>query len=276
MLTIYGNDHSSCVQKVIWCAEELRLPYTRIDKGGSFGGLDDPEYIKLNPNRLIPTINDDGFVLWDSCAILCYLSSKYGKGTLYPIDDRARGEAYRWVFWQNGTVRGAIMPLYMQWRVWKPAYRHLEELERFRRGMQPIWRIVEDQLASQQWLAGETFSMADIPMGIMRANFPARVWGRAPHLFDTQRLDTTSLYSTLEQDLGIVLWKAKETVEAALAGADADLLDLTPEDLLLVVHRRTVDDSGRPVEYTQLRYRADLYRYNVELFRHTSSQANQR
>lgn len=116
----------------------------------------------------------------------------------------------------------------------------------------------------------------DIPMAIMRAHFPARVWGRAPHLFDTQRLDTTSLYSTLEQDLGIVLWKAKETVEAALAGADADLLDLTPEDLLLVVHRRTVDDSGRPVEYTQLRYRADLYRYNVELFRHTSSQGSQR
>jgi glutathione S-transferase len=167
MLTIYGNDHSSCVQKVLWAAEELRLPYTLIEKGGSFGGLDDAEYVKLNPNRLIPTVVDDGFVLWESSAILCHLASKYGQGTLYPADHRMRGEAYRWVFWQTGTVRSAIMPLYLQWRVWKPAYRHLEELERFRRGMEPVWKIVDNQLKSHPWLAGGSFTMADIPMGIM-------------------------------------------------------------------------------------------------------------
>jgi glutathione S-transferase len=167
MLTIYGNDHSSCVQKVLWAAEELRLPYTLIEKGGSFGGLDDAEYVKLNPNRLIPTVVDDGFVLWESSAILCHLASKYGQGTLYPADHRMRGEAYRWVFWQTGTVRSAIMPLYLQWRVWKPAYRHLEELERFRRGMEPVWKIVDNQLKNHPWLAGGSFTMADIPMGIM-------------------------------------------------------------------------------------------------------------
>lgn len=167
MLTIYGNDHSSCVQKVLWAAEELGLAYKRIDKGGAFGGLDDPAYVKLNPNKLIPTIDDGGFVLWESSAILCYLASRYGQGTLYPSDPCARGDAYRWVFWQTGTVRGAIMPLYVQWRVWKPAYRHLEELERMRRGMEPIWRIVEAHLADRPYLAGDTFSMADISMGIM-------------------------------------------------------------------------------------------------------------
>lgn len=167
MLTIYGNDHSSCVQKVLWCAEELKLPYRLVEKGGAFGGLDDPEYVKLNPNRLIPTVVDDGFVLWESGAILCYLASTYGQGTLYPTDPRARGEAYRWVFWQGGTVRSSIMQLYLQWRVWKPAYRHLEELERLRRGMEPVWRIVDRQLADRPWLAGEAFSMGDIAMGIM-------------------------------------------------------------------------------------------------------------
>jgi glutathione S-transferase len=59
------------------------------------------------------------------------------------------------------------MPLYMQWRVWQPAYRHLEELEGYRRGMEPVWRIVEMQLTRNAWLAGDAFSMADIPMGIM-------------------------------------------------------------------------------------------------------------
>ena len=167
MLTIYGNDHSSCVQKVLWCAEELEIPYKRIDKGGAFGGLDDPAYVKLNPNKLIPTIDDDGFVLWESGAILCYLASTYGNGTLYPSDDRARGDAYRWVFRQTGTVRSAIMPLYMQWRVWKPGYRHLEELERYRRGMEPYWRIVDNHLKDRPWLAGQDFSIGDIAMGIM-------------------------------------------------------------------------------------------------------------
>jgi glutathione S-transferase len=167
MLTIYGNDHSSCVQKVLWAAEELQLPYTLVNKGGSYGGLDDPEYVKLNPNQLIPTVVDDGFVMWESSAILCYLAAKYGKGTLYPADDRQRGEAYRWVFWQTGTVRGSIMPLYMQWRVWKPSFRHLAELEQHRRSMEPIWRTIENQLAAHRWLAGPSFTMADIPMGIM-------------------------------------------------------------------------------------------------------------
>jgi len=167
VLTIYGNDHSSCVQKVLWAAEELKLPYNLIEKGGSYGGLDDPEYIKLNPNKLIPTIVDDGFVLWESSAILCYIASKYGQGNLYPADARARGEAYRWVFWQTGTVRSEIMPLYMQYRVWKPSYRHLEELEGLRRGMESTLRIVDDHLAKNRWLAGDAFSMADIPMGIM-------------------------------------------------------------------------------------------------------------
>ena len=167
MLTIYGNDHSSCVQKVLWCAEELGLAYELVLKGGSYGGLDEPDYVRLNPNRLVPTIVDDGLVLWESSAILCHLAARYGQGSLYPCDANARGEAYRWVFWQSGTVRGAIMPLYMQWRVWKPDYRHLEELERLRRGMEPVWRIVDDHLARNRWLAGDAFSMADIPMGIM-------------------------------------------------------------------------------------------------------------
>lgn len=112
-----------------------------------------------------------------------------------------------------------------------------------------------------------------IPMAIMNAHFPARVWKGSRRLFDAERLDQVSLYSTLERDLGIVLWRARETVEAGRAGHDAGLLDLAPDDLLLLVHRRTVDDSGRPVEYTQLRYRADLYRYSVELFRYGSVQS---
>ncbi|MBM3491722.1 MAG: hypothetical protein FJX68_15010 [Alphaproteobacteria bacterium] len=129
MLTIWGNAHCSCVQKVMWAVGELGLAYRRIDLGGSFGGLGEPDYVRLNPNRVIPTIDDDGFVLWESAAILQYLAAKHGFGTLYPSDLRARGEGYRWIMWQGNVLRPAIMPLYLPWQVWRPEYRHLDELE---------------------------------------------------------------------------------------------------------------------------------------------------
>lgn len=108
----------------------------------------------------------------------------------------------------------------------------------------------------------------ETPISVMTTYFPSRIYAKSRHLFDSERLNATSLYSTLEDDLGIVLWKASETVEAAKAGDDADLLELTRDDLVLVIHRRTLDRSGRPVEYMKARYRADLYRYSVELLRH--------
>lgn len=114
----------------------------------------------------------------------------------------------------------------------------------------------------------ERLLLADgIPMAVMRAHLPERIYGRHRHLFEADRLERESLYVTLERDLSLQLWKARETVEAATAGDDAERLGLTPDDLLLVVHRHTLDRDAQPVEYTQLRYRADLYRYQVELYR---------
>jgi GntR family transcriptional regulator len=107
----------------------------------------------------------------------------------------------------------------------------------------------------------------EVPMALMRGYLPPWIYTAQPALFSPERLDQVSLYRTLEVELGIQLWKARETVEALTAGDDAERLELNPDDLLLVVHRHTLDIEARPVEYTQLRYRADLYRYQVELFR---------
>ncbi len=110
----------------------------------------------------------------------------------------------------------------------------------------------------------------DTPMALMRAHLPGWIWNAAPQLFGRERLDRVSLYRTLETDLGLQLWKARETVEAMVANDDGELLGLGRDDLLLVVHRLSYDRDARPIEYTRLRYRADLYRYQVELFRHGS------
>src|SRR5207237_9758255 len=69
MLKIWGRTTSSNVQKVLWCCAELGLEYERVDLGGPFGGNQDPEYLAMNPNGRVPTINDDGLILWESNTI---------------------------------------------------------------------------------------------------------------------------------------------------------------------------------------------------------------
>ena len=86
MLKVWGRINSINVQKVLWALEELRVPYERVDAGLAFGVVNDPFYVKMNPNSRVPTIDDDGFVLWESNAIVRYLAAKHGAGSLWPSD----------------------------------------------------------------------------------------------------------------------------------------------------------------------------------------------
>ncbi len=104
-------------------------------------------------------------------------------------------------------------------------------------------------------------------MALMRAFLPRRVYERDQRPWTAERLDRSSFYVILEEELGIALWKAQETVEAVEAGVEAEFLDVARDALILSVRRRTWDRDSRLVEYTNLLYRADLYRYQVELFR---------
>ncbi len=91
MITVYGRATSSNVQAVMWGIGELGLEYRRLDYGLNFGGNDTPEYLAMNPHGLVPTIKDGDLVLWESCAILRYLASKYGDGGVFwPSDPAAR------------------------------------------------------------------------------------------------------------------------------------------------------------------------------------------
>ena len=175
-LKMWGHRGSSCCQKVLWCADELGLSIDLTETGGGHGGLGAPDYIARNPNRVVPTIDDGGFVMWESAAILLYLASAYGRGTLEPADPQARGEAYRWIVWQDTTLRPKLLPLNHSWIIVEnPKYRHLDELEEKRKAMLPTWTILERHLAGRDFIAGKDFSMGDIPMGIM-----AYWWYRMP------------------------------------------------------------------------------------------------
>src|SRR5512138_234092 len=112
MLKIWGRTNSVNVKKALWCAEELDLDYERHDAGMQFGVTKTPEYKKMNPNSLVPTIEDDGFVLWESHAIVRYLAAKHGMGTLCPGDPRARADADRWMDWAHSFAREFQRPVF--------------------------------------------------------------------------------------------------------------------------------------------------------------------
>ncbi len=175
MLKILGRNNSSNVQKVMWCTGELGLKVERVDIGGPFGKNRDPEYLALNPNGLVPTMDDDGFVLWESNAIVRYLAAKHGTGTLWPADLRQRADADRWMDWQATTVAPAISPMFMGLYRTAPEKRDPAAIEASRVKTGEVLKILDAHLARRPYVAGDTLTMGDIPLGIMGYrwfNFP--------------------------------------------------------------------------------------------------------
>ena len=168
MLTLWGRATSTNVQKVIWACDELGLPYQRIDIGGPFGGNDDPAYRAKNPNGLIPTLEDGDFVLWESNAILRYLAAGDAEHRLLPadLDRRARANIDRWMDWQlvslGLTLRTLVMLVLP--RSEKPA----SESDIATAAMNAAGRfgILDAHLATNRYVGGDRFSLADIPVGI--------------------------------------------------------------------------------------------------------------
>ena len=111
MIKIWGRNTSSNVQKVMWAISEIGLPHERIDVGGPFGKNREPAYLAMNPNGLVPTLEEeDGFLLWESNSIVRYLAAKHRAGVLEPSDLRARGRAQAWMDWQLSVLGPAITP----------------------------------------------------------------------------------------------------------------------------------------------------------------------
>src|SRR3954471_11903984 len=102
MIKIWGRNNSINVQKVMWAVGEVKLAHERIDVGGAFGKNKEPPYLAMNPNGLVPTLEeDDGFLLWESNSIVRYLAAKHDRANvLEPKDLKVRARAHQWMDWQ--------------------------------------------------------------------------------------------------------------------------------------------------------------------------------
>jgi glutathione S-transferase len=164
MLTLWGRINSINVQKAVWAIEELGLAYRRIEAGRPFGVNDTPEYLRMNPTGLVPTLDDHGFILWESNAIVRYLAGKHAAGTLSPGDPETRALADQWMDWQislTAPMRDAFMGL-----VRTPAGDRVDaSIRASLAATEPLVAILDRHLQDNAYLAGEAFTMADIAVG---------------------------------------------------------------------------------------------------------------
>ena len=165
MLTIWGRKNSVNVQKVLWCCEEIAVEYQRIDAGGDFGIVKTSQYLSLNPNALVPTIEDDGLVLWESNAIVRYLAAKHATGDLWPDDLKTRAEADQWMDWSSSTFWPALRPLFIGLVRTPTNQRDPQAFEDLRRKTAAALAIVDRHLESRMFLAGDNFTVSDIALG---------------------------------------------------------------------------------------------------------------
>ena len=184
MLKIWGRLSSVNVQKVVWCCDELALPYERADAGGKFGINDTPAYLAKNPNGLVPTVEEDGFVLYESNAIVRWLAGRDPEARLWPRGERERADADRWMEWQSTSYTPAMTAIFWQLIRTPEAQRDAKAIEVSREKSERLSGILDAHLASRRFLADERFSAADIVVGcaVHRwMNLPVRREPR-PHL----------------------------------------------------------------------------------------------
>jgi len=167
MLKIWGRTYSVNVKKVLWCADELGLQYERTDAGLQFGVVNEPWYRKMNPNGLVPTIEDDGFILWESNAVVRYLAARYGSGTLWPADPGERASSDKWMDWTTSTFAPSYRDVFWGLVRTPPEKRNMEQIEASRKKCADLLRIVDAALEGRRFINGAELSMGDIPLGCL-------------------------------------------------------------------------------------------------------------
>ncbi len=182
MLKVWGRANSINVQKVMWCIGELGLEYERVDAGGPFGGLDAPEYLAMNPNGRIPTVEDGGDVLWESHSVVRCLALKYGEGTLCPADPAARQKADRWMDWpHNGFHQNVRTMFFALVRDRDKAEPDMDAVNAAAADAAAFPPVLDGHLAGNDYAAGDSFSMGDIPLACIVNRWYSLPIERAAH-----------------------------------------------------------------------------------------------
>ncbi|HHB1473514.1 TPA: glutathione S-transferase [Yersinia enterocolitica] len=167
MLTVWGRNNSTNVKKVLWCLEELGVSYERVDVGGQYGKLNDPLYRSLNPNGLIPCLQDGDFILWESNTIVRYLAAQYGDNALYLPEAKQRAAAEKWMDWATSSVVEPFKAVFIGLVRTAPELQDKAKIAHGIDQLNALMAIADEALSKQTYLSGDKFGIGDIPLGCL-------------------------------------------------------------------------------------------------------------
>ena len=165
-LRVWGRRNGFNVQKVLWLLGELDISYQHIPAGGSFGKLDTPEFLTLNPHGRVPVIEDQGKVVWESHAILRYLAAQYGQGQFWSEDAVIRSDSDRWLDWFQTALQPAFLDgVFLSFYRIPEAKRDWPVIERGISRTNGLLGLLEQQLEGKNYINGDHLTLADIAVG---------------------------------------------------------------------------------------------------------------
>jgi glutathione S-transferase len=165
MLKIWGRATSSNVQKAMWAVGELAIPHERVDVGGKFGGLETPAYRAMNPNALVPTLQDGDLTVWESHAIVRYLAAQYGQGRLWPADAKARARSDKWMDWVPNTLGADSWTVFGGLIRTAPSKQNKPAIADGAKRLGEKYATADRELASKPFISGDSLTIGDIPLG---------------------------------------------------------------------------------------------------------------
>jgi glutathione S-transferase len=181
VIKVWGRNTSANVQKVMWALAEIGLPCERIDIGGPFGQNREAPYLAMNPNGLVPTLEeDDGFLLWESNSIVRYLAAKHRAEVLEPRDLQARARAASWMDWQLSVFGPAMTPAFLGLIRTPPEKRDHAAIDESKRKSTDAIAILDGELAKTAFVAGDHFSYGDIAPAVWANRYRQLVPERPP------------------------------------------------------------------------------------------------
>ncbi|MEI7599585.1 MAG: glutathione S-transferase family protein [Aestuariivirga sp.] len=165
MITVWGRRNSVNVQKVLWALEELDVPYTRENVGGSFGSNQDADYLAMNPMGLVPVIRDGDVTMFESNAIVRYLAARFRAGVLRPAEHRSLAMAEQWMEWAQVNFAPAVSTLFVNRVRSLPEHRDVAAAAAAEKKAAEVLVVADAWIARHDWFAGQDFSFGDIVMG---------------------------------------------------------------------------------------------------------------
>lgn len=164
MLHLWGRLSSINVRKVVWTAMEAGAAFERTDAGAQFGIVDTPAFRRMNPNALVPVLQDGDLILWESNVIVRYLATRYPAAGLMPSTLAQRFEAEQWMDWQQTTLNSAARNGFIQLIRTPPDRRDAGLLQQSVAATEPLMELLDQRLAEREFMLGDRLTIADIPL----------------------------------------------------------------------------------------------------------------